>query len=187
MSYAKPIYLNPDYLQLLYRFKQWLIALGYSDQTVYILPQSIINMLYYFESINLVNPKAISNKFIKLYYHKLKSRPNKRNGKALSPNTLNKELQAIYKFSEFLNLNQITHEAELDIPREKKKDVQIDILTIEEISALFKLGDNFDPRSIDFAIFLRNRAMLSIFYSCALRRNEGYHLDISDVLINYKH
>lgn len=184
MSFAKPIYLNSNYLQLLYRFKQWLIALGYSDQTVYILPQSIINMLYYFESINLVNPKAISNKFIKLYYHKLKNRPNKRNGKALSPNTLNKELQAIYKFSEFLNLNQITHEAELDIPREKKKDVQIDILTIEEITALFKLGDNFDPRSIDFAIFLRNRAMLSIFYSCALRRNEGYHLDIGDVLFD---
>jgi integrase/recombinase XerD len=184
MSFAEPVHLNPDYLQLIYRFKQWLIALGYCDQTVYILPQSIIAMLYYFESVDLFNPKAISNDFIKLYYDKLKQRPNKRTGEALSPNTLNKELQAIYKFSEFLNLNQITREAALEIPREKKKDVHIDILTIDEITALFKLGDNFNPKSIDFAIFLRNRAMLSIFYSCALRRNEGYHLDIDDILLD---
>jgi len=61
MSFVQPVHLNPDYLQLIYRFKQWLIALGYCDQTVYILPQSIIAMLYYFESVDLFNPKAISN------------------------------------------------------------------------------------------------------------------------------
>jgi len=28
---------------------------------------------------------------------------------------------------------------------------------------------------------MRDKAMLSIFYGCGLRRNEGYHLDITDI------
>jgi len=31
------------------------------------------------------------------------------------------------------------------------------------------------------AIQSRDRAMLAVFYGCGLRRNEGYHLDISDI------
>ena len=30
---------------------------------------------------------------------------------------------------------------------------------------------------------LKDRAMLSIFYGCGLRRNEGYHLDVTDIHI----
>jgi integrase/recombinase XerD len=176
--------LHPSYHQIIIAFKQWLIALGYCDQTVYVLPQSIKALLLYFQSIAIENPSEINNEIIKSYYDVLKRRPNKRSGNKLRSSTLNKELQAIYKFSEYLNLSQIIKEPALDIQREKVENIKMDILSLEEIKTLFGIGESFNPNSLDFALFLRDRAMLSVFYSCALRRNEGYHLNIDDVILD---
>ena len=34
------------------------------------------------------------------------------------------------------------------------------------------------------ALQSRDRAMLSVFYGCGLRRNEGVHLDVSDIIFD---
>src|SRR2546425_1000910 len=82
-------------------FKEWLQTIGYSEQTVYQLPNYVQEFLFYAEARGYAGLHQITNELIKQYYYK--------------------------------------------------------------------------------AMQLRDRAMLSIFYGCGLRRNEVYHLDISDI------
>lgn len=184
MKTAKLFLLHKYFQHLIFSFKQWLIALGYSDKSAIGMPMSILNMLLYFESQNWYHPNEISNERMILYYALLKERPNKRNQKKLSPNTLNKEIQAIRKFSEFLLLNKIVQELPIFIPREKKETTRIDILSKEEISELFNLTFNKKPSPLENALAIRDRAMLSVFYSCGLRRNEGVHLNVEHFLFD---
>ena len=62
------------------------------------------------------------------------------------------------------------------------------VLTEEEIMQLFKATETIPdkmkhakPREFYEMLNLRDKAMLSIFYGCGLRRNEGYHLNITDI------
>jgi integrase/recombinase XerD len=49
-----------------------------------------------------------------------------------------------------------------------------DILTPAEVKELYKACDGS-------VLGLRDKVMLGIFYGCGLRRNEGVHLDLSDI------
>ena len=84
-------------------FGQWLDILGYAPTTVYNLPNHAREMLYYFEQQGHRHVKQITTKRIKQYYQSLKYRANKRRGGGLSNAYLNKHLQAIVKFTEYLN------------------------------------------------------------------------------------
>ena len=126
---------------------------------------------------------------IKEHYYKLKLRSNKRKGGGLSPAYLNKHLQAFQKFSDYLRQNGRLLLPKLDIQTEEDNSEVTDILTQEEIKQLYEITNlQYEQKKNDKGIVyyeamqLRDRAMLSILYGCALRRNEVYHLDISDIL-----
>ena len=77
----------------------------------------------------------------------------------------------------------------LDIQTEENNSEVTDILTQEEIKLLYKITSlPYEPKKNDKGIVyheamqLRDRAMLSIFYGCALRRNEAYCLEINDIV-----
>jgi integrase/recombinase XerD len=54
-------------------------------------------------------------------------------------------------------------------------------LTQEEIKELYKVTYGYNENTNLEPINARDRAMLTVFYGCGLRRNEGYHLDVSDI------
>ena len=58
---------------------------------------------------------------------------------------------------------------------------KINILTQSEIKELFLATSYSNNRK---CIRLRDKAMLTIFYSCGLRRNEAIHLDVKDVFFD---
>jgi len=177
------------YRYVIASFKEWLQTIGYNEQTVYQLPNHIQEFLFYAENKGYAGLFQVDNDLIKEHYYKLKLRTNKRKAGGLSPAYLNKHLQALQKFSDYLRQSGRLLLPKLDLQTEEDNSEVTDILTQAEIKQLYEITNlHYEQKKNDKGIVyyeamqLRDRAMLSIFYGCGLRRNEAYHLDISDII-----
>jgi integrase/recombinase XerD len=173
-------------------FKEWLEALGYSWQGVYAMPIQIRGLLNWLEKQNKTDLKDITSEAItNYYYQELKQRKNyMRDAGTLSNKHLNKNLQALRKFVEYLRQTGKLQIPMLNIKQEDVGESKPNVLTEEEIQQLFKATEQPHQRrkynkseELYTALQARDRAMLSVFYGCGLRRNEGYHLNIGDINI----
>lgn len=163
-------------------FKEWLDILGYAPSTVYGLPNHIRELFYWLENEKeLTQINQIDKSLIQEYYEQLKTRGNTRRGGGLSNAYLNKHLQALYKFSEYLRQSGRLVLPYLNIEWETDDTKVIHWLTQEEIKELYKMTQGFNENTRFESFNARDRAILTIFYGCGLRRNEGYHLDLSDI------
>lgn len=162
-------------------FREWLDILGYAPSTIYSLPNHIRELFYWLEQQGYIQIKQLTVPLIKAYYEQLKTRSNKRRGGGLSNAYLNKHLQAMYKFSEYLRQSGRLTLPYLGIEWEADDTKTIHWLTQEEIKELYKVTYGFNENTHLEPYNARDRAMLTIFYGCGLRRNEGYHLDLSDI------
>jgi integrase/recombinase XerD len=176
------------YRYIIASFREWLQTIGYCGQTVYQLPNYIQEFLFFAESKGYAGLHQITNELIKTHYYKLKERSNKRKGGGLSAGYLNKHLQAYQKFSDYLRQNGRLLLPKLDLQAEENNAAITDILTQEEIKQIFKTTyDGYEQKKNDRGIVyheamqLRDRAMLSIFYGCGLRRTEVVKLNIGDI------
>lgn len=172
---------NHSYRILLSSFKEWLDILGYAGTTVYNLPNHLKEFLYWLEQKQINSVDHITTQLVKDYYEQLKTRSNETRYGALSKSYLNKHQQALKKFKEYLHHhNQKSFSIHLKAesnPTEEK----INILTQSEIKELFTACSYSNKRK---CIRVRDKAMLTIFYSCGLRRNEAVHLDVKDILFD---
>jgi len=176
------------YRYIIASFKEWLQTLGYSEQTVYSLPNYIQEFLFYAESKGYAGLFQLDNNLMKEHYYKLKQRKNQRYGGGLSNSYLNKHLQALHKFSDYLRQSGRLLLPKLDIQNEEANSEVTDILTQPEIKQLYAITCiDYEPKKNDKGIVfyeamqLRDRAMLTVCYGCGLRRNEAVHLDITDI------
>jgi integrase/recombinase XerD len=178
---------SPHYKYILQSFKEWLDVLGYAGTTVYSMPHYIRELLHYMEQNGKHQITDIENKIIKEYYRELKQRGNTRQGGGLSNSYLNKHLQAIQKFSDYLRQSGRLQIPKLYIPTEDDQHEIKDILTQEEIQQLYKATELYPTETERIAPWMyealakRDRAMLTILYGCGLRRTEAVSLDISDI------
>lgn len=162
-------------------FREWLDILGYAESTVYNLPNHIRELLHYLEQQNIHHITELDTPIIKAYYETLKLRSNDRKGGSLSNGSLNKHLQALYKFSDYLRQSGRLVLPTLNIEWESDDTNEIEILTQNEIQELYKSTFGYNENNKLAPFNTRDRAMLTIFYGCGLRRNEGYHLDLTDI------
>lgn len=169
-------------------FREWLQTLGYSSQMVYSLPNHIQEFLHYAEGKGYAGLHQLSMELMKEYYYRLRERRNTRNGGGLSNAYLNKHLQALQKFSDYLRQSGRLLLPKLDIPTEAADGAITDIVTQKEVQQMYEATYiPYEPKKNDKgsvyyeALQLRDRAMLAVFYGCGLRRNEVVHLDIADV------
>lgn len=178
---------SPHYKYILQSFKEWLDVLGYAETTVYSMPHYIRELLHYIEQNGKHQITDIENKIIKEYYRELKQRGNTRQGGGLSNSYLNKHLQAIQKFSDYLRQSGRLQLPKLYIPTEDDQHEIKDILTQEEIQQLYKATELYPSDTERIAPWMyealakRDRAMLTILYGCGLRRTEAVSLDIRDI------
>lgn len=177
----KLILKNKSFQYIEKSFREWLDILGYAQSTVYNLPNHIRELFYYLEQNNINHITELDNYIIKEHYQNLKLRSNDRKGGALSSGSLNKHLQALYKFTDYLRQSGRIILPMLTISWESNDVTEIETLTQQEIKLLYKAtyGHNENNKLAPFNA--RDRAMLTVFYGCGLRRNEGYHLDINDI------
>ena len=163
-------------------FKEWLDVLGYAQNTVYQMPNYVRELFHWLETekkITQVN--QITTPLIKEHYQNLKLRSNQRRSGALSNNYLNKQLQGLYKLMDYLRKTGRLTLPYLEINREEANPKATEILTVEEIKQLYKAAEIHNNSAKFEALAARDKAMLSVFYGCGLRRNEGVNLDIGDI------
>jgi len=182
---------NASFRYIEQSFREWLDILGYSEITVYNLPNMVRELLFYMEKQRLNNIKDLTVHTIEEYYQKLKERSNQRKtGGALSNGHLNKHIQALRKFTEYL---RTVGRVQIGTPNLENEEAEQKVtwLTTHEIQDLFKASHketmaNGRTEAYNFweqqeAFRSRDRAMLAIFYGCGLRRNEGVNVDVSDI------
>ena len=162
-------------------FSEWLDVLGYAPSTVYQLPNYVHEFLHYLESEGIKQIKQVEVKHFKAHYLHLKTRSNTRHGGGLSNNYLNKHLQGLYKFAEYLRQSGRHTLGNLNMDWEADDTRHIEFLTQDEIQELYRATHGYNEGTPLEVFNARDRAMLSIFYGCGLRRNEGYNLDLSDI------
>lgn len=178
---------NPSYRYLEQSFKEWLDVLGYAPSSVYYMPLHIRELLHYLEGNGIKHIKDLDTKHIKAHYQRLKERSNTRQGGALSNNHLNKHIQAIRKFTDYLRQVGRLELPAIPLHNEEADSEKITVLTEEEIQQLF--AATYLPPDMRMSLSLaqieamqsRDRAMLAIYYGCGLRRNEGVKLDVGDI------
>ena len=177
---------NPAYQYAESSFREWLDILGYASSTVYSLPNHIRELFYWMEQQEKTNLNQITRPLIKEYYKQLKERPNQRLGGGLSNAYLNKHLQALYKFTDYLRQSGKLEIPYLGIKWENDDTREIEYLTQSEIKELYKQTYGYNESTHLEPFNARDRAILTIFYGCGVRRNEGYHLDLSDINFDLK-
>src|SRR5258708_26712549 len=129
---------NPSFRYLEESFKEWLDILGYASGMVYYAPLHVRELLYYLESEGIRDIRELDSIHIKSHYGKLKERANKRRGGGLSNSHLNKHIQAIKKFTDYLRQVGRLELPAVALKNEESGTEKITVLTEEEIQLLFK-------------------------------------------------
>jgi len=133
----KLILQNASYRYLEKSFKEWLDVQGYAPSTVYVLPNQVRELLYYLEQQEIHTIKELNPKLIENYYGQLKERSNQKRGGGLGNAHLNKHIQSLRKFTQYLR-----KVGRLEIPEPQLKNEETErkviYLTTEEIHLLFK-------------------------------------------------
>lgn len=181
---------TPSFRYIEQGFKEWLTVLGYSWQVVYYMPLHVRELLYYLEGEGRRQLSEITAAEVRDYYYGvLRGRTNHTAGAgALSNESLNKHLDALKKFCDYLRQSGRLVIAPLDIRQEIIDAARPTVLTEEEIQQLYDATQippdrhcNGKTEAFYEVLGMRDRALLTIFYGCGLRRNEGHYLDTEDV------
>jgi len=163
---------------LIKSFEKWLKTLEYAPTTVYASILYVNDFFFYLKSKDITNLEQIEAKTITDYHRYLQTRPYKKKPGALSQNYIASNFNALKRFSRYL---QVTGQGNLEITLQTpvNKDTSKIIPTQNEIKALYKAcGSDI--------LGIRDRAILSIYYGCGLRRSEGINLDVNDILLKEK-
>jgi integrase/recombinase XerD len=159
-------------------FEKWLNTLGYAPSTVYASTNYVRDFFFYLKKAEITKLEAIQPEIITAYHKHLQTRKNKRQSGGLSENYITGNMNAIKRFSRYL---QETGRPFFEIPVKSTPDKTTTktILTRNEITALYKACSND-------VLGIRDRAILSVYYGCGLRRSEGQNLNVDDILLKEK-
>jgi integrase/recombinase XerD len=169
----------PRYDHYIQNFKEWLQTLGYSEHTVKIWPNVLREFLHYLESVGITELANLREAHTGNYIDYIKVRKNKRKEGALSISYINRHIDLLYKFRDYMKqTGGIQIPVMISRSREERKTDQT-ILKVDEIKKLYQVTD-------ETPLGIRDRAMLAVYYGGALRKSEGVNLDQSDVLFDRK-
>ena len=166
--------MNPTYTRLTEGFKEWLYIIGYTPKTIDSMPRRINELLLHLENTGVQDIEQVTKEQVK-EYNQLQKTSKSRQTKELRKNsTLNGIIRAWRLFAHYL---EETDQGTLPVPihYEPSNYIEREVLTHQEIQALYNAAD-------EGILGLRDRAILSVYYGCGLRRNEGVSLDLSDVM-----
>ncbi len=172
---------NSSYEYLQTAFAEWLNVLGYCWQTGYTMPSIVREFLHFLESRKVLHITQLRQQHYKKYYDHIMARANERRGGGLSNNYINKHIQALEKFYEFLNHIGVKNIPPVTLRPLKLPKRHTVVLTKAEIEQMYEATKLESGLSHQQAINARDRAILTVFYGCGLRRNEGVNLIVGDI------
>jgi len=172
---------NQGYIIFVQNFKQWLSIIGYSWQSIKHYPIILQEFFSWLEAKNYIHIDQITASIVKEYYEYLKTRPNKSRSGALSKHSLNNHISGLKAFNKYLK-NYRKKGLPLHLTAEKIDPLESRrIVSQEEIKEIFQATYYSHKEE---STQLRDRAILVVLYSCGLRVNEAYHLDVEDILFD---
>jgi len=159
-------------------FEKWLNTLGYAQSTIYASTNYVRDFFFYLKNTEITELEEIKPETINTYFAYLQNRKKKNQYGGLSNNYIISNINALKRFGKYINETGKGH-IEIRPKLKAEKENTKTILTKAEIAALYKACGN------DY-LGIRDRAILSIYYGCGLRKSEGLALDITDILIKEK-
>ncbi|NJO01481.1 MAG: tyrosine-type recombinase/integrase [Bacteroidia bacterium] len=160
------------YHRLVEGFENFLITRGYARSSCYNLPRHVAEFLHFLESRQVYALAQVEAPELEAFLDYLQNRHHQRLGGPLSAAYLNKYIQALVRFGEYVQHHQ---GLSLSVPLKafKKTETPKIILSPQEVEALYQACTP-DP------LGQRDRAMLALYYGCGLRREEGERLNLAD-------
>jgi integrase/recombinase XerD len=160
-------------------FAGWLEAIGYSKSTTEYSPRILKEFFTWLTKHDIHSIEHITAEHTEAFIEYNKTRPKKQGEGSISASHINRYIDVIRKFNEYIRKTQ-NIEIPINTERldegERKKRI---VLPENEIKLLYDVTD-------ETPFGIRDRAMLSVYYGCGLRKEEGVQLDLSDILIEKK-
>ena len=170
---------SKEFQLLVLTFRDWLETLGYVKSTVYGQPRQALEFLEWVEKQEVTTVKNITKQHFYDFIEYFKQRPNKRQEGGLSSAHINKQINALNRLIEYLKMNRkISFSLQLKQVENQPTRKSV-VLTKSDIQDLYKATDNT-------LIGVRDRAMLTVYYGCGLRKSEGLFLNVDDVHFDRK-
>ncbi len=167
---------TPEYIRLETAFQKWLRTLNFEPTTINYNPVRVREFFNWLEKQGIKAITEITKPVVLKYFDYLKERKNQTKGGKLSKNSLRTHQQSLRRFTRYLReTGQDSFEVDLQLQGSTRSIKNI--FTKEEIKAL-QMACGSD------VLGMRDKAMISIYYGCGLRRNEGLNLDVDDILFN---
>lgn len=182
--------LSPQFKQLETSFINWLQTLNYSEETIKTRKRNVREFLLYLERCQITTIESISDYKAKRFKRYLKRRENKLYGSGLMNASINVGISSVNKFFEYLQQMGKPTPENLEYVEERYKPRNI--LSLNEINLLYETTHqthhfaNAETKAKQEAVSQRDRAMLSIYYGCGLRKSEGTNLVVNDILTERK-
>jgi integrase/recombinase XerD len=149
---------------------------AYSERTLAKTRWCLRDFLSWCQDRDLIDPATITKPILESYQRHL-FHYRQKSGKPLGVTTQRDRLGTLQRFFRWLckeNHLPANPAADLELPRKPAKTLP-KALSEDELAALFATADTSDVLGI------RDRCMLELLYSCAIRRSELTSLDIEDV------
>jgi len=159
-----------------WRYLERLEVQGYSPHTLKSRRTALALFLAWAEARALVHPTSITRPIL-LRYQRHLFYYRRRTGKPLAPSTQSVWLSALKHFFSWLTKENVllsNPASELELPR-RSRPLPKEVLTPEEVETILALAEPSD------ALGLRDRAILEVFYSTGIRRQELVNLELTDV------
>ncbi len=172
---------NTGFEHLEKAFKEWLDILGYCEMSVYNMPNIVREFLHYLEQQGVSQINKLEQKHYKGYLNHISTRKNERRGGALSIKYLNMHIHVLEKFHAFLSHKGVKNLADISLKQLKLSESIITVLTQSEVQTLYKITDIEGGSEKQGAFNARDRVMLTVCYSCGLRRTEAANLTLGDI------
>jgi integrase/recombinase XerD len=155
-------------------FAEWLEVLGYAPSSVVSLPRHLVEFLQAQEASGKYSLQQLAAADATAFIGQQQLRTGIRTGRGFSASHINKYIQALQLFSRYIRqtgksgVGFTLELLEADSPTPTW-------LTRAEIRRLYGVTG-------EEVLGIRDRAMLSVFYGCGLRLQEGACLECSDIL-----
>jgi len=159
-------------------FAEWLAVLGYAPTSVASLPKHLAEFLHHQERHGKDSIAQLMAGDAAAFIGHQQTVIGIRTGRAFSAGHINKYIQALQLFSRYIR-------------QSGKSSVGFMLEHLEEASPMPTWLSQAEIRRLyrvtaTDILGLRDRAMLSVFYGCGLRLQEGASLELSDILHDRK-
>src|SRR5580693_2311160 len=159
-------------------FAEWLAVLGYAGSSVVSLPRHVQEFLQDQEAHGKYGVGQLTATDATAFIEHQQTRIGIRTGRGFSAAHINKYIQALMLFSRYI---RESGKSGVGFTLERLVDTRDKPtwLTRAEIRRLYAVAG-------EDVLGIRDRAMLSVFYGCGLRLQEGASLECSDILHDRK-